>query len=597
MPIRPPATDHDARWRPRQRRGPECGYTLDGLTCFKRGAHYCQPRADRAVKFFPELLVHTKGPLRRTAFRLRHWQEHEIIRPLFGEVVWSQEWSRYVRRYRIAYIIVARKNGKSELAAGIQLLLLVADDEDSAEVYSAAKDTEQAAKVFEPALRMVQLSPILARRLRHFKNEKRIVDAATSSYYRIITADALGELGHNPHGFNLDEVLSQPNGGLWEAMVTAVGARTQELLYATSTETNDSASFGAELIDEAERIQEDPKRAPHVFAFVRKLPRTDVELARLWRIHKGHPDLPVSCDPFDERNWKWPNPGLDEFKSREAMRRLAVDAKRNPQRENAYRQFQCNQRVQQVTRYISLDLWDANTGELAPNPGWLLPKLAGQRCWGGLDLSSKLDLTAWCLLFEDGSILWRHWCPAAVVPKLDEHTDGQLSQWAAAGWVTVTDGDTIDYDLIYEQIEADNDLFVIVDVTYDKWSGEPVRQAIVQRTGLELIESATTYERMTGPMTELMRLLTARQLRTGGNPVARWMADNLEARSPANDPDRLRPVKPDRRASGKRIDGMTALLQAIDGRLREPDVAAPPAPVVVRAPARSHAHPLATAGF
>jgi phage terminase large subunit-like protein len=561
------APDHNRRWRPRSRRGGVCGYTLDDTVCTKRGAHYCEPRADKFVKFCAELLRHTKGPHARKAFVLRYWQEHEIARPLLGEVIWSEDHGRYVRRYRIAYIVVARKNGKSELAAAILLYLLVGDDEESAEVYGAAKDTKQAGKVFEPALRMVQLSPPLARRLKHTKNARRIYDERTASHYEIITADATGELGHNPHAFCLDEVLSQPDGSLWEAMTTAVGARAQELLFATTTETNDAASFGADLIDEAEAIQADPAKAPHVFAFVRKAPRSDDELERLHRTFPGHPDLPVSLDPWDEANWAWPNPALDKFKSREAMRRQALEARDSPTKENGFRQFQMNQRVQQITRWITMDLWDANTGEVAPTPDWVLPQLEGKKCWAGLDLSSKIDLTAWCLLFADGSVIWRFWCPESIVPKLDEHTDGRFSEWVAAGWVRVTDGDVIDYQAVYADIEEDHGRYAITDVTYDRWSGEPVRQEVQARTGLEMVESGTTFDKMTAPMTETMRMLKAHELRTFGNPVSRWMADNLVAKSPRDDPDRIRPVKPERHKSGLRIDGMPALFFAVDGQL------------------------------
>jgi phage terminase large subunit-like protein len=560
--------DHDRRWRPSDRRGETCGYVFRGKTCAKRGAHYCEPRADRVVTFFSRMLVHTKGPLVRTAFVPRPWQEHEVIRPLFGEVLWSSEWGTYVRRYRIAYIVVARKNGKSELAAAIQLYMLVGDDEESAEVYCAAKDTKQAGKVFEPALRMTQLSPRLSKRLKHIKNARRLVDDTTGSHYEVLTADAEGELGHNPHAFNLDEVLSQPDGSLWEAMTTAAGARLQELLYATTTETSDSASFGAELIDEAERVQEDPARSPHIFAFVRKLPSNDEQLDRLRRVFPGHPDLPVSTDPFDERNWKWPNPALDDFKSRDAMRRQALEAREDSRTENGFRQFQVNQRVSQVTRWIGMDLWDSCAREIAPAPGWVAGRLAGRRCWAGLDLSSKLDLTAWALLFEDGSVLWRFWVPESVVPFLSEHTGGKFEKWVKAGWVTETDGDTIDYDRIYADITADHQQFRIVDVTYDKWSGEPVRQEITKRTNLVMVESDTTYLRMTPPMKELERRLKAGELAHFTNPVARWMADALECKSPRDDPDRIRPVKPDRGKSGTRIDGMPALLFAVDGAMR-----------------------------
>jgi phage terminase large subunit-like protein len=135
----------------------------------------------------------------------------------------------------------------------------------------------------------------------------------------------------------------------------------------------------------------------------------------------------------------------------------------------------------------------------------------------------------------------------------------------------------IDYDQIYSDIQADHDRFTIASITYDRWCGEPVRQEIQKRTGLEMIESVTTYDRMTGPMKELGRILKAEEMSHGGNPVARWMADSLEAKSPRDDAERVRPVKPDRDKSGKRIDGMVSLLMGIDGRMtvEEEEEAAP----------------------
>lgn len=559
----------EKHWRPRDRRGGTCGYTFDGESCQRRGAHHCEPRANKVVSFFAELLVHTKGPWARRAFVLADWQEQEIIRPLFGEVAWSVQWKCYVRRYRVAYIILARKNGKSELAAGILLYLLVGDDEEAAEIYGAAKDTKQARKVWQPAERMRTLSPLLSKRLGVNKNEKRIFDERTASFYEIITADATGELGHNPHGFVLDEVLSQRDGSLWEAMLTAQGARLQPLFLAATTETNDPFSFGAELIDEAERIQAEPERAPHIFSYCRKLPRTEDELERLQQAHPDHPDLPVSTDPLDERNWKWPNPALDVFLSREDFRRAALEVKNEPAKRNGFCQFRTNQRMQQTTRFIALDAWDACIGERLPEPEWIVPKLKGQRCFAGLDLSSKLDMTAWCLLFDNNWAWWRFWLPEDQAKFLDGHTGGQVSQWAEKGWITLTEGDVIDYDRVYADIELDHQRFAIADITYDPWSGEPVRQEIDKRTGLTMLPLKQTYDGMTAPMNEFRRLLKEPDaFFHGGNPVARWHADSVEAKSPSDDPDRFRPAKPDRMKTGKRIDGMPTLFMAIDGRMR-----------------------------
>jgi phage terminase large subunit-like protein len=558
--------DHEARWRPADRRGGVCNYTFRGLTCSRRGAHYCRPRADRAAAFFPSLLVHTKGAHVREAFKLRPWQEHEIIRPLFGEVIWSAEYGRYVRRYRIAYIIVGRKNGKSELAAGILLLLLVGDDEEAAEVYSAAKDTKQAGKVFGPALRMVQLSPALTQRLRHIKNARRIVDEKTASYYEVLTSDAEGELGHNPHGFNLDEVLSQPDGSMWEAMTTAAGARLQELMFATSTETDDASSFGAKLIDEAERVQEDPSRAPHVFSFVRKLPSTQEGLDRLHRLYPGHPDLPVSLDPFDEANWKWPNPALDDFLSRDALRRAALDARNDPAKENGFCQFRLNQRVQQTWRWMPMHLWEGCSGDVWATPEWGRPAITGRTAWFGFDLAAKFDLTAWSLLIptEDRvHLLWRFWLPEDALLSLDKQNDGAFTRWSRDGWLTVTEGNVVDYDQIYADIEADARDFELRAGDGDQWSMAPVIQEIGKRTGVEdVLAYNNTYDKMTPGMTELMALVRTGRLAHHGNPVAQFCFDAVEVRKAPYNPDLIRPDKPERDRSGKRIDAVPAAAMA-----------------------------------
>ncbi|MDP8929912.1 MAG: terminase large subunit [Actinomycetota bacterium] len=533
------ATSPERRWRPRGRRGPACGYTFDDKSCSKKGAHYCEPRADRVVGFFAELLVHTRGPYARQQFVLEDWQEREIVRPVFGEVVWSEEWRRYVRRYRIAGIIVPRKNGKSHLLAGILLFLLVGDDEESAEIYGGARDTKQAGKVWEPAWRMVQLSPTLRKRLGVNRQSRRIFDEQTASYYEIVTADALGELGHNPHGVAIDELLSQRDDSLWNALRTAAGARVQPLFVVASTETNDPESFGAEMIDELERVQEDPSRAPHIFAFVRK--------------------LPFDADPWDEANWRKVNPALGTFLSLEALRQEALEARLDPTKENVFRQYRLCQRVQQVTRWMPLHVWDQ------PSNCQLLDddKLVGRRCFGGIDLAATIDLAAAAWVFPDGDavdVLWRFWLPQAAVAELDRHLGGKASVWVREGLLTATPGDVIDYERIHEDLARDAERFEVVEVGYDPWGAEPTRQWLEQR-GLVIYPVQQTYRGLSGPLKELMRLAQSGKLRHGGNPVARWHADSIEVKQDEN--ENIRPVKPERRKSGKRIDGLVALTMAL----------------------------------
>ncbi|MGW1681798.1 terminase large subunit domain-containing protein [Saccharopolyspora sp. NPDC002376] len=219
------------------------------------------------MAFCAELCVHTKDKWARRPFVLADWQRRNIIEPLFGEVAWDPEWESYVCRYQIGWIELARKNGKSELLAVIALHLLVGDGVEGAEIYGRAMDRGQAAKVFDVAARMVKLSPTLSARLIVKDHIKRSIDERTGSYYEVVADDAAGNLGHNPHGVVFDEVLSQRDVRLWDAMRTGMGTRMQPMMIAGTTAGDDPASFARSGHDECVRIMDDPDRA--------KTPNTD----------------------------------------------------------------------------------------------------------------------------------------------------------------------------------------------------------------------------------------------------------------------------------------------------------------------------------
>lgn len=531
-------------------RPPVCGRTFDGQVCPESGEHFCAPRADHVAAFFAEILTHTKGRWSRQPFRLADWQT-DILRPLFGEVRWDDAAGCYVRRYRTGWLELARKNGKSELLAGVSLYLLVADSEEGAEIYGAAKDRDQARKVFDVAERMVRLSPVLSKRLRIVPSNKRIVHDDSGSYYEIIAADAAGNLGHNPHGIVFDEVLTQPDHKLWDALRTAMGARTQPLLLAATTAGNDSSSFAGREHAECARIVDEPSRAPHRFVYMR--------------------NLPDDADPWDETNWAVANPALGDFLSIEALREEAVEARNDPSKENSFRQYRLNQWVQQATRWMPMDRFDACCGDMALNPSWFGERFDRRPAWCGLDLSARHDLTAWCVLLpphgddEQTHLLWRTWIPEGALADLDRATAGHASVWARQGWLTVTDGDVIDYEKVYADITADAATFRIREVDYDRWCGEPVRQALADKIGTQMVPVEQTYAGMTGPLTELMTLVLADKVRHHGNPVARWCFDNVAVRHAAGNPDLVKIEKPPRDEVGKRIDAAVAAVLAAGG--------------------------------
>lgn len=534
---------------PRRSDPPACGRVFDRIECTEVGEHLCQPRALHAVAFVQECLVHTKGRWARTAFRLAPWQREGIIEPLFGEVRWDPETGGYVRRFRLGWIELARKNGKSELLAAIALYMLVADGEEGAEVYGAAKDREQASKVFDVAERMVLLSPVLSERLTVRRSPRRIVYPAMASYYETLARDALGNLGHNPHCVVFDEVIAQPDDQLWMAMRTGMGARHQPLMVAATTAGNDPSSFAALEHRECVRIADAPERARHRFAYLRNVPN--------------------EADPWDESGWHEANPALGDFLSLESLREEAIEARNDPAKENAFRQFRLNQWVAQGTRWMPLHTYDACVGEPWPNPVWRYADWKGRVAWCGLDLSAKHDLSSFCLILPPtgprgtADAIWRHWAPETALRDLDLATAGQASVWARAGWLTLTDGEVIDYDRVYSDIIADCSHFAVREISYDKWCGEPVRQAIESRCGVQMVSADPTYAGMTQPMTDLMSLTLTRGWAHHGNPVARWCFDSVEVKRSTDNPDLIKPTKPERRAGNKRIDGVIAAALAV----------------------------------
>jgi phage terminase large subunit-like protein len=533
--------------------GPVCGRVFDNDQCGESGPHFCHPRADHVTGFFSDVLVHTKGTFARRAFNLASWQADEIIRPVFGWVHWSSEFGMYVRDTRIVWVELARKQGKSEMLAGLALYLLVADDEEGAEIYGAAKDRDQARKVFDVAKRMVELSPLLSKRLRIYNAGKRIVDEQTGSYYEVIAADAGGNLGHNPHGIVFDEVLTQPNGDLWDALRTAMGTRAQPLMLAATTPGDDPQSWCGKMHDEMVKIDEAPERAPHIFVYLR--------------------NTPIDADPFDESGWAHANPALGDFLSLEALRDEALEARNDPAKENSFRQYRLAQWVRQQFRWMPMHQWQECTGDVWATPNWGREKLKKKTAYFGMDLAAKFDLTAWCLLIPEGSIddgspvhaLWRFWLPEDALPALDKHSASgtQWTDWARQGWLTVTEGNVVDYDRIYNDVAADATIFRLKAGDADQWSMAPVIQEVEKRAGVpEIVAYANTYSRMTPGMNEIMGFVKKRRLRHHGNPVAWSCFDSVEVRKAPYDPEQIRPHKPERESSGTRVDAVPAAAMA-----------------------------------
>jgi phage terminase large subunit-like protein len=518
--------------------------------CTERGDHFCLPRAIRACAFFDTQLVHVKGAYARKPFILSDWQRNDIIGPIFGEVVHNGQ--RYVRQYRAGWIELGRKNGKSALLAGIGLYMLAFDGEEGSEVYGCAKDRDQARVIWDVASRMVQLSPTLSTRvgLRVRRNEHRIVDYRTGSYYAVLPRDALGNLGLDPYCVLFDEVIAQPDDQFWNAMRTAMGSRPEALMLAATTAGNDPSSFAAREHGECVRVADDPDRAPHRFVYIR--------------------NTPINADAFVEKNWHHANPALGTFLSIQTLRDEAAEARNDPSRENAFRQYRLNQWVSQATRWMPMHIWKEATGDIWPTPMWHPATFTGKEVWVGLDLSAKYDLTSLCIFVppqgtEPGHLSWRHWIPEKALSGLEAATNNLASLWIRAGFLRVSEGSVIDYAALCKEIELELRPMKVLEVCYDKWSGEFVRQELqrLMGRGTRFVSNEPTFIGMTLPMRELMTQIVTKRVYHHADPVAMWCFDSVEVKRATDNPDLIKPHKPERAPHTRRIDAVISAALAV----------------------------------
>lgn len=499
--------------------------------------YYFDDTAAKMAIEFIRLLRHTKGEWAGQPFELDDWQVKDIIEPLFG-------WKRHsdgTRRYRTAYIEVPRKNGKSTLAASIAALLLLADGEQGAEIYSAAADRDQARIVFEQAKQMIQSSPRLAKLTQPFKNT--IMATKSKSVYRVLSADAPTKHGLNASGVVFDELHAQPNRELYDVMTTSVGARRQPVMFMITTAGYSRQSICWEMHEYArqilEGIIEDDTFLPVIYA------------------------ADENDDWLDEKVWIKANPGLGKTIKLDYLRSEAKKAENVPAYQNTFRRLHLNQWVQQETRWLDMQAWDACDEPVDPN------LLQGALCYGGLDLASTSDIASFVLCFpnepgdaEQYALLPFFWIPEENMIERARKDRVPYDAWVRDGLITATPGNVIDYDYIIRDIEALGEVYNISEIAFDRWGASQISQTL-DGAGFVMVGFGQGFASMSPPTKELMRLVLDGKLRHGKHPVLRWMADNLVVTT-----DAAGNMKPNKAKSREKIDGIVAGVMALDRAIR-----------------------------
>jgi phage terminase large subunit-like protein len=509
------------------------------------GAYFSAERVDHLLRVF-HALQHTQGELAGKPLDPDVWQIAYILAPVFGWV--RMEGDNEVRIIREVWIEVSRKNGKTTLSGGLAVYLTTADNEPGAQVVAAATTRDQAGYCFRPILSLVENSNLLRKHMKPYRASNKIVHEKSNSYFQSISSVAEAAHGANIHGAVVDEVHLHRNGELIEAIETGTGSRRQPLIvYITTADEGRPNSIYSKKRQMIESLANGTLRNESIYGVIWAAAHSESELN----------------DPFSMEAQRRANPGYGVSPTAGFLKRAAEKAKESPADYASYLRLHLGIRTRQVTRFLPLTDWDESAGQVVEND------LKGRPCYGGLDLASVSDIAALCWTFpsEDFktySSIWRFWLPEGQLRNLNRRTANEADDWVRSGLLTLTPGDVIDNQAIFDQIDQDAQKFRVISLGYDRWGSTWIIPKL-EDEGLNCIALGQGYSTMSGPLKEMLRLVRQHRYSHGGNALMRWMVDNL-----AVDIDAAGNIKPNKANSADKIDGISAAAMA----LREATLAA-----------------------
>lgn len=448
------------------------------------------------------------------------------------------------RRFTSALFAVARKNAKSTLAAAILLYCECCENEEGAQIISAATTFSQASIIFNVAKRMVEKTPDLREQYGLETWAKSISRMEIGASFKPVHAKASTQDGLNPSHVGLDEIHAHKTPDLLNVLQSAAGARGNPLWLFTTTEGYTNPGPWAEIRQFAKQLLEG------VFGDT-----ADHYLVLFFAVDKDDRD-------FDESAWFKANPLMDvNPQLLTAIRKEAVEAKAMPSKLAEFQIKRLNRPASQANGFILLPKWNKCAGVVD------LEELRDVPCWGGLDLASTTDLTSMRLVWrvEDRILTWgRRWVPAEAVRIRGERGTVPYQGWVTAGHMEQTDGEVTDYAVIEQAVLDVNERFNLQAMAFDRWNAtEMVSRLVTANVPMvEFIQGTKSYH---PAVRELEMAYVAGRLVHTGDPVLSWCASNLVIRR-----DQNLNMAPDKRKSPEKIDDITALLMAIGISIPKP---------------------------
>jgi len=503
--------------------------------------------ADYAVGFFETFLFHTKGKFAGKPFTLMRWQREDIIEELFG-------WKRVAddtRRFRVGYIEIPKKNGKSTLMSGMGLMLMLADSEPSAEVYIAANSRDQAGIVYRSMAEMVRASPYLRSKLSVIDSRKNISYAPSNSFARVIASESAQAEGLNIHALIYDEIHATKDRRLWEAVRYGGISRSQPLLCAITTAGAERSGLCWEQHEYAEKVIADPAYDPQFFAYI------------------------AAAEPDDD--WKSPevwaaaNPSFGETMDATSFEADVKEAEQSSSKLAAFKRYRLNLWSQGENKFLDMEQFKTCCEPLL--------NVTSERVWyAGLDLAQTWDCNAFVAVSRGHDdvfdVMCRFWIPGDNAHKRSVADNVPYVEWNKdpKTGLCLTPGDVCDYEFIKRDILKFCKEQTVRRIAVDPHNSHYLVQQL-QAEGLDVVGFSQGFSSMNAGCKLVETTVAQSRLRTGGNKVLTWMAGNATVKQNAD--GYIKIVKPSPNSSA-RVDGIIALAMAL--AMAEEDATRPPPP-------------------
>lgn len=558
-------------------------------------------------------------------FCLYDWQTDALMQ-FYSTMEPDEETGEALRKYWYLYLEIPKKNGKSELAAALGIYHLFADGELNAEVYICAADKDNASIVFNAAVYMLTTAPWTAKMVA--RGELHIIESRRRVEYRqrvrtgnggykwkivgimaVLSAEAYSKHGYKPSCVIFDELHAQPNRDLWEVMTFGAGSGRKQpvwIVLTTAGDDPDRGSIGWEVHEKAVGVRDarrlrkildeggDPRQVlslRHVSdedmaqaqedLLAQDLPNWLPILYGLTAMFGDDPDDLKDIDIWDENLWYLCNPSLGKHLKLRTLRLEAMEARRSEAGEKLFRWLRLNQWISvKAVSWISLTLYDKTQwgpSKKTEREKWVKEHLTGKLCYGGVDLSTSKDLTAFVLLFPpqpglDTAVLLPYiWRPRGTVEEAERRDHVPYRDWERAGFLTLCEGDIIDYGDVEATIRWARETFDLRMVGFDPY----LSRTIVQRLQpiVPVIEVPQDLKNMSPAMKEMDDMMTRKQLLHIHNTCFRWTFGNVRCYVDGNGN-----CKPLKNKSRGRIDPTVASIIVMAvwmiARNQKPDLAA-----------------------